>query len=147
MEFYAENDRLCIHNTNRNLLTLELSFIEEKEVKKPVTTPLLHPEPPSVISDISLRENIHIEVEHPFGQHFEFHHKFLVKYLLSIIYDGEVHLKVTCFENELKFDAVFETLSELLRRKDGTQMEIVCDDVHKRISVAGRVVYETRTFF
>ncbi|ELQ75029.1 hypothetical protein THOM_2009 [Trachipleistophora hominis] len=147
MEFHVENGQFRIHNTNHNLLTLEITFDEEKEIKKPMNIPLLYPPPPSVISDVSQRTNIHVEVEHPFSQHFKFDHRFLVKYLLSLLYNKTVHLKVICFDEELKFDIFFETLRELLKRIDGTQVELFCDDTSKRIVIAGKVVYETKIFF
>lgn len=161
MEFYNENCTYCVHNKGRNYLTLELSFPDvEKSKVTASTTPLLMPLEFSLINDTSSRANLKIEIVHPFAKNFKFHYKFLLKYLLHILYNKPALLKITCFDDELAFDDLFDTFCELVnktevskqmerKRETGINRQMVFNNNngHMQILIGKSVVYETKDFF
>lgn len=145
MEFYTKDEKLGIHNKNQNCLTLEISFADKPEEIKTFNS-ILEPHYQSVINDACDNENNHIQVEHPFYQHIKFYHRFILKYLLHLIYDKVVYLKVICFDEELTFKAVFDTLSALLMKVDSTNIKIINDVRNRLIFVNDKIVYRTSSF-
>lgn len=144
MDFYFENNTYTIHNTKQNCLTLQLSFTEDEDDACFEKKSLLESLEPSIINEVSSNEMIHVEIENPFSKNIKFHHKFIVKYLLHVIYTRPVSLKIICFDDELEFNNVLETLCDLLAKVDGTNIKVMKNSNTTRIIVGECVVYETR---
>lgn len=137
---YSSNDNVhTIHNSNSNFLTMQLMISSNIIERKANISEFSNQK--NFIQAVD-REDIKINCENPFGLKIYTPSLFILKYLLHLLYNKPVELKIIAFTNEIETDQILKTFTNLLSKNPKNKIKYLHTGSTQEIFINEQLVYK-----